>query len=164
MNRFSRMVWIFVLAAAIVGCSLLTNPVLGAQDLASTAEALATHLPLEAPESEGMPEIPGLPDVSAFLNPVGKPLESWRGIPIMPGASAGEEFDGTTYSYMVAGADGTLVEEYYDAELEALGWMSPVRTNVGTAGGYMLFTKGTSALNIMITKSEGEVVVLLNMP
>jgi hypothetical protein len=48
--------------------------------------------------------------------------------------------------------------------LDALGWSSPVRTNVGTAGGYMLFSKGTSALNIMITKSEGDIVVLLIMP
>ena len=82
----------------------------------------------------------------------------------MPEAIAGEEFDLNTYSFRTPGITGVEVEEFYDSQLEALGWSSPARTNVGTAGGYMLFSKGTSTLNILINKSEGDIVVLLIMP
>jgi hypothetical protein len=41
--------------------------------------------------------------------------------------------------------------------------MAPVGTKVGTTGGHMLFAKGTTALSILNTTSEGEVVVVLNM-
>jgi hypothetical protein len=78
--------------------------------------------------------------------------------------SAGQEFDGSLYGYIVAGAHSTQAEEYYDAELEAPGQSSPVQTNLGTADGYPLFTKLTSALISMITRSEGEVAALLTMP
>lgn len=93
-----------------MGRRLLTNPGAGAQDIALTAEALATQLPSGMLKIEGMPDIAGLPDVSAFLSPDGVLIEVWRGIPIMRGASAGEEFDGSAYSYLVAGADGMPVE------------------------------------------------------
>jgi len=161
MLRLSSMAALAALALAAMACRLITAPISGAQDLASTAEAFATALPSGIPEIEGLPDIPGMPDVTEFLNPSGAPASEWRGIPIMPEATAGEEFDPNTYSFKVAGATGLDVEEFYDAQLEALGWSSPVRTNVGTDGGYMLFTKGTSALSIMVIKPEGELVVLL---
>lgn len=160
MLRFAWFAILFISSAAILACSFITAPISGAQNLASTAEALATSIPSDL---EGFPDVPGVPDVTAFLHPIGEPVEEWRGIPIMPEASAGEEFGHDTYGYTLLSLTGIEVEEFYDAELEALGWSSPMRTNVGTAGGYMLFTKGTKALSIMVTKSEGDIVVLLIM-
>ncbi|MFH1184560.1 MAG: hypothetical protein V1755_05915 [Chloroflexota bacterium] len=161
-----RAPWIAPLSAmCLVGmaCSLATTPLSQAQDLALTAEAFATTVPSGMPGIEGMPDIPGVPDATVFLHPSGSPASEWRGIPIMPEASAGEEFDSNIYSFRAARITGIEVEEFYDAQLEILGWSSPVRTNVGTAGGYMLFTNGTDALSIMVTRSEGDIVVLLLM-
>ena len=156
-----KVAWIAPLTSLVLvslACGLLTAPISGVKDVAATAEALATSLPSD------MPRIPGVPDVSAYLNPVGAPAAEWKGIPIMAQASAGEEFDDATYSYRVPGIAGIGVEEFYDARLEGLGWQSVARTKVGSAGGYMLFTKGADAVNIMVTKSEGDIVVLLIMP
>lgn len=158
MRGIARIAPLTSLVLVSLACGLITAPISGVQDIAATAEALATSLPSD------MPQIPGIPDVSAYLNPVGAPAAEWKGIPIMAQASAGEEFDEVTYSYRVPGVTGIDVEAFYDARLEGLGWKSPARTNVGSAGGYMLFTKGTAALNIMVTKSEGDIVVLLIMP
>ena len=158
MRCFSWMFPLILLTLAAMACSLTTAPISGAQNLASTAEALATSLPSD------LSVIPGMPDITGFLNPSGAPVEAWNGIPIMPEAIAGEEFDLNTYSFRTPGITGVEVEEFYDGQLEALGWSSPARTNVGTAGGYMLFSKGTSTLNILINKSEGDIVVLLIMP
>lgn len=158
MRMTSWMPPLVLLVLASMACSLTSAPISGAQSLASTAEALTSSLP------DNLPQIPGMSDVTTYLNPRGEPAHEWKGIPIMPEATAGEEFDPNIYSFRAPGITGIEAEEYYDAQLEALGWSSPVRTNVGTAGGYMLFSKGTSALNIMITRSEGDIVVLLIMP
>ena len=157
MSQFRWEAPLAAVAWMITACGLISAPISEVQNLAGTAEAFATALPSD------VQDIPGLPDVSRYLDPSDVPASDWRGIPIMPQASAGEEFDANVYSYRLPGIDGTEVEEFYDAQLEALGWSSPVRTNVGTAGGYMLFTKGTDALSVMVTKSEGDIVVLLIM-
>lgn len=163
MPRFSWMPQVMALLLMGMACSLFTAPISGAQNLTSTAEALAMTLPSGIPEIEGMPDIPGMPDVSEFLNPSGAPASEWKSIPLMPEASAGQEFNPSTYSFRAPGITGTEVEEFYDARLEPLGWSLTVRTNAGRAGSYMLFTKGTSALGIMVTESEGDIVVLLIM-
>ena len=155
MSKTLRFAPLSVLVLAGIACSLITAPISEAQNLASTAEALATTLP------SGMPEVPGMPDVTGFLDPSGTPASEWHGVPIMPEASSGEEFQQNTYSFRVPSATGLDVEEFYDAQLESLGWTSTVRPNVGAAGGYLLFTKGTSVLSILATASEGGLVVLL---
>jgi len=148
----------------VLSCGIFGSPISEAADLASTVEALATSLPEGIPDVGELPDIPGLPDVTSFLKPTGEPASEWRGVPIMPEAVAGQEFSGSAYSYRVPTRTGLDVEAFYDASLEELGWISPARTNVGTAGGFMLFSKDGSALNIMITKSEGDIVVILIMP
>jgi len=55
--------------------------------------------------------------------------------PLIPEASAGQEFDPNTYSFRAPGITGTAVEGFLEARPEALGWRSSVNTNVGTAGG-----------------------------
>jgi hypothetical protein len=80
--------------------------------------------------------------------PSGTPLATWRGIPIMPGALAGEDNE---YQYQY-----TLMEEilpvlnYYKAELKKLGWIFD-QSGTGYQGEPLLtFKKGTRVLGVSV--------------
>src|SRR5262245_41349756 len=99
MSRFYRFTLVFVLAAASLACGLITGTIDQAKNLASTAEAMASAMPMETFQAmasampSGMPNMPGLPNVGDYLDPKGAPVSDWNGIPIMSQASAGQEFD-----------------------------------------------------------------------
>jgi hypothetical protein len=61
-----------------------------------------------------------LMNISQYFNPVGTPLQSWHGIPIMSQATAGQEFKADIYSYK---AKATLSEatQYYSAKAASIG-------------------------------------------
>jgi hypothetical protein len=156
----------------ILSCNLVTQPISDVQNLAGTAEAMATQGggPLEtamATPSE-MPGfmstmIPGgVPDVSQYLNPSGKPAADWNGLPIMPQATAGQEFSSNTYSFEVD-ATAADVQSFYDDKLKALGWTQPFSLGIGSEGGEMLFTKDNNILSVTITPSDNGVVVVLEL-
>ena len=87
---YQLMLWT-ILIATVLACGLISNPLSGAKNLASTAESMASAIPS------------GLPDVSKYLNPQGTPVSEWNGIPVMTQATAGQEFSKSTYSYRVSG-------------------------------------------------------------
>lgn len=140
---------------AMLACGL-TGGLSQAQDLASTAEAIASSIPSALPSG-----IPNIPDVSKFMNPSGKPSAEWNGIPIMTQATAGQEFDKNTYSYKASGITATDVQTFYSGKLTAAGWTSTLSTMAGSAGGFMIYTKGSSVLTITVAQSDKDYVVLL---
>ncbi len=157
MSRIYKIAFVSVLVLATLACGAISNPLSGAQNLASTAEALATAMPVST--LKALPS--AMPDVSGMLNPTGKPVTDWNGIPIMKQATAGQEFNKSSYSFKV-NATATDVQTFYDAQLKALGWSSAFNATGGSEGGVMLFTKSPNILSITVSPdSSGGVVVIL---
>ncbi|MBV6467902.1 MAG: hypothetical protein PGMFKBFP_03275 [Anaerolineales bacterium] len=158
----------------ILACQAVTRPFDQAKNTASTAAAFATQAgsfvtqasgfateiaPFETlmPNPSAMPELPsGNP-----LDPKSPPLSEWKGIPIMPQASAGEELEGM-YTFKVA-ADSKEIQDFYDKQLTDLGWESSFSMPVaGTS--MFLFTKGDQVLTITVMPSDaGGAIVMLTL-
>lgn len=151
MARVYRLILLAILIVTSLACGVISNPLAGAKNLASTAEAMASAVPS------------GLPDVSKYLNPQGQPVSDWNGIPIMSQATAGEEFSKSTYSYRVSGVTAQDVQTFYNDKLKASGWSSPFSAQGGSSGGLMLFTKESQVLTITITPADQDLVVLLSL-
>jgi hypothetical protein len=171
MTRTYKFIFISILIAASLACGLITNPINGAQNLASTAQAIASSMPIETLQAiaSSMPIetlqaiATSMPDVNQYLNPTGAPVSEWNTIPVMPQATAGQEFNKNTYSYKASGITESDVQTFYNDKLKALGWTSPFSAQGGSSGGIMLFTKDSSVLSITVTTVDQNMVVLLLM-
>jgi hypothetical protein len=98
-------------------------------------------------------------DAVASLLPEGQPSAEWKGIPIMPNASAGEG-DEEGYVFTVK-ATTQQVQDFYQAELGKLGWQ-PFGTGNRDASLVLMFTNSESAtLTISIIAKGEEALVLL---
>jgi len=188
MPRHAKLALISSIALAVVACSLSSVPVPAVQDLVTTAEAVATTIPgtgdaaatsihstveaaatsipatVEAvttsiPSIE--PSLPGIPDISGFLDPTGTPAGEWNGIPIMPQALAGQEFTKSTYGYKVPVMDQAEIETFYDQRLGALGWKSEFTASTGQHGGFLVFDKDSKILTVTVTERDQGLLVLL---
>ncbi|HEY9151471.1 MAG TPA: hypothetical protein VIN60_01195 [Anaerolineales bacterium] len=170
MSRVFRFTLLSTLILFSFACGLISNPLNQAKGLASTAEAIATSnpgalstlqaLPSSMPLStlEALPS--SMPDIGQYLNPTGKPVSNWNGIPIMTQATAGQEFNKNTYSFK-ANAAAADVQTFYADQLKTLGWTSTFSAQGGGQGGVMIFNKGTSVLTITIAPSSNSIVVIL---
>jgi len=156
-----------------LACNFVTQPIDDVQDLAGTAESIATSFPLETLQAlpsalpletiqAGIPT--DLPDLDEFnyFNPEGTPLSEWNGIPIMPQATSGEEFNDGTYSFKV-NAFPEEVQDYYKTELINLGWESTFDLPVEGSGGIMLYSNSDNLLTVTISVFEGDTVVILTL-
>jgi hypothetical protein len=180
MSRLSKILSLTVVLIFLLACNFVTQPFQDAQNLAETAQSVATLIPVETlqalpsalpsfiPEGtlEALPS--ALPTVEALatdfgnsLNPQGTPVQEWRGIPVMPQAVAGEEF-GDTYSFRV-NATVQEIQDYYNQQLGALGWTQPFEFPLEAEGGFLFYNKDDSVLTVFITPSEGSMVVLLTV-
>jgi len=166
MSTIYKYTLLTVLIVTTLACGLISNPLSGAKNLASTAEAVASSMPIETLQAaasampSGVPNIPGVLNVEAYLNPTGKPVSDWNSIPIMPAASAGQEFNKNTYSFKVSDTVEN-VQAFYTDKLKALGWSSSFSAQGGGQGGEMLFTKDSNVLSITVTQADNGLVVLL---
>lgn len=149
MRRAYQVMLLTILIASVLACGVISNPLSGAKNFASTAEAMASAIPS------------GIPDVSQYVNPQGAPVSEWNGIPIMTQATAGQEFSKSTYSYRASGVTAQDVQVFYNDKLKAAGWGSPFSAQGGSTGGLMLFTKESQVLSITITPSDQDLIVLL---
>jgi hypothetical protein len=169
MSRIYRFVLLIVLVAATLACGLITNPINQAKGLASTAEAVASSMPLETLQAlpsampSGVPNIPGMPNVGDYLNPTGSPVSTWNNIPIMTQATAGQEFDKNTYSFKASGITATDVQTFYNDQLKSLGWSSAFGFQNAGQNSLMMFTKDNNSLTITVTtdSSQNTIVILL---
>jgi hypothetical protein len=178
MSRINKLISITILVFFILACNFVTEPIQDVQNVAGTAQSIASALPMEtlqALASQVASQVPvetlqalpsAVPSLEAFatqfgdlFNPQGTPVQVWREIPIMPQATAGQEFDGGSYSFKV-NATSEEIRDYYNAELPKLGWEA---LNLPTQGDAvaMMFLKGSNNLIITVAPSESEMVVLL---
>ncbi len=183
MSRLSKTLSLIVVVVFLLACNFVTQPLGDAQNLAQTAQALATAIPVEtlqalptviasAIPAETLQALPSaiptlealgsaIPDFENLFNPQGTPVQEWRGIPVMPQATAGQEFpENNTYSFK-ASATVQEVQQFYDQQLSGLGWSQPFSFPMEGEGGIMVFQRDESSITITVTSSEGTVVVLL---
>jgi hypothetical protein len=147
----SAVLFLLVLAA----CSNLATPT-SVPTLAPTAVpvsiATGASTPLAVP-------VTGTSDIFAELNPEGQAAKEWNGIPIMPGAIAGEG-DEEGYVFKIKATPGQI-QEYYQVELSKLGWRP--FTQGDDESSIFIFTNETSetlAINI-VTKGDEALVLLV---
>lgn len=179
MSRLSKILAFTLVLVFLLACNFVTEPLRDTQNLAETAQSVASLIPVEtlqalpsAIPAETLQALPSavptiealasaLPDFENIFNPQGTPVQEWRGIPIMPQATAGQEFsENNTYSFK-ANVTAKEVQDFYNAELPALGWNQPFSFPLEDAGGILVFEKDGSNLTITITSSEGSTLVLL---
>jgi hypothetical protein len=178
MSRLSKFLMVLGLIVFALACNFVTQPIQDAQNIAGTAQSLASALPVEtlqalasAIPAETLQALPSMaPTLQAlatefgdFFNPQGAPVAEWNGIPIMPQATAGQEFsENNTYSFK-ANVTTTEVQDFYNEQLTILGWNQPFSIPVEAEGGILTFQKDNSTLLITITSSEGTVTVILTL-
>lgn len=184
MLRSSKILIVSIAVLFVLACNAVTQPLKDAQNLAGTAEALGTAIPIETLQAlpsaiasvipaETLQALPSAaPTIEALatqfgntLNPQGAPAQEWKGVPIMPQATAGQEFNesGTSIYSFRASATTQEVQDFYKEKMAALGWEESLSMPGGTEGGFMAFQKDSSFLTIVITTSDNSVVVLLTM-
>jgi len=79
----SKLLLVAALAFTILACGLISNPISEVKDVASTAQAFASEIPVETIESlttaipiqtiEALPS--AFPDVGNYFNPSGSPVD-----------------------------------------------------------------------------------------
>ena len=161
MSRLSRFLLLFVLIVFALACNFVTQPIDDVQDLAGTAESIASSIPDVATTLESAATSIPFEDFD-FTDPQGTPLSEWNGIPVMPQATVGEEFNEYTYSFKVPSTPPE-VQNFYKTELANLGWASSIDLPVGDEGGFMLYTKDDNILTITITSADGGTTVMLTL-
>jgi hypothetical protein len=177
MSRLNKLISITILVLFILACNTVTQPIEDVQSVAGTAQSIASSLPMETLQAlasqvpvETIQALPSmaptvealasaLPDFGNFFNPQGTPVAVWKDIPIMPQATAGQEFDGTTYSFKV-NVTSKEVQDYYSAELPKLGWQALSMPTQGDTM-VMVFSKESNILTITVAPTDNEIVVLL---
>jgi hypothetical protein len=181
MPKYLKYLSLVVLVLFILACNAVTQPFNQAQGLAETAQSLATAFPIETLQSfvtqipiETLQALPSaaptiealasaLPDFGSYFNPEGTPVSVWNDIPIMPQATAGEEFpDTNTYSFKV---DATITEvsDFYNDELESLGWTSLFNMPAEGNAIAQIFQRDEHVLTVTATEVNGSVVVILTL-
>jgi len=173
MSRLSKFLFGFVLIVFVLACNFVTQPIRDVQDIAGTAQnfaetaqALGTAIPAGtlqalpslAPTIEALAS--ALPDFGNLFNPQGTPVAVWNEIPIMPQATAGQEFDASNYSFK-ASATAQEAQDFYNTQLTGLGWSSALPGEA--SGPLMVFQKESRILTITITSAENEVLVILTL-
>lgn len=171
MTRKSTAAFFAILLVFVLACNFVTQPIQDAQDLAETAESFATALPLETLQAlasaipvETLGALPTtISEFGNFFDPQGTPVAEWNGIPIMPQATAGQEFDSGNYSFRFSGTVKDA-SDFYTAALETAGWSTMMTMPGDEQGGLLVMQKDNSILTVTITNmNDGSIVVLLTL-
>ena len=113
------------------------------------------------------PSDPAVPTLSptetakiiARLVPTGQPASDWNGIPIMPGALAGEEKDGI-YRFTTS-ASREEIQEFYTREMSQRGWELS-GTKEGNVGAILLiFSTDEDTVSISILPDQSRFLVMI---
>lgn len=178
MSRLSKILSFTVVVVFLLACNFVTQPINDAQNLAQTAQALGTAIPVETLQAlpslipaetlEALPSaVPTFEAIATqfgnFFDPQGTPVQEWKGVPIMPQATAGQEFsENNSYSFR-APVTAKEVQDFYNEKMAALGWNQQFNLPIEESGGIIFFQKESNVLTVTITASEGSAVVLLTL-
>jgi hypothetical protein len=172
MSRISKFLAVTIVVVFLLACNFVTQPLRDTQNLAETAQAIGSSIPMETlqalpsafPAGTFEAFATSMPDIGNILDPQGTPVQEWKGIPIMPQATAGQEFPESNIYSFKANVTSQEVQDFYDEKLAALGWTQPFAIpNESGEMSMILFQKGSNALTIMVLSSEGSVVVTLTL-
>lgn len=174
MPRSSRLFVVTIVIVFLLACNFLAQPFQGGNDPTETPQSairdtppvntdedLATNPP--GAEDVDTPSAEDIEHVGSMLDPQGTPVTEWKGIPVMPQATAGQEFaKDNTYSFKVKGT----VEEVYDfykEKLTALGWKELYPKPIEGDSANIVFTKGSNTLSVTVVffKDQGFSIVWL---
>lgn len=167
MNIKARLPILLLITLCLFGCKLLIPekstpwpPELmpsPTADLAATAAITASPSPaiseeatdtLESTEEQPVAELTVTAVAPILPMPEGTPAKEWKGVPVMPGATAGMD-EGDTYVFSTP-ASADAVRAYYEKELQKLGW-SPFGLGEGdTQSVLLLFQKDAEMMTIAI--------------
>jgi hypothetical protein len=169
MTRKSTAAFIAVLLVFVLACNLVTQPIQDVQNIAGTAESFATSMPFETLQAlatalpiETLSALPTtISEIGNYFDPQGTPVAEWNGIPIMPQATAGQEFDPSNYSFKFTGTAQDASTFYADA-LGKAGW-SPMVTTTQAEGALLVYTKDDEFLTLTVTSVEGGIVVWMSV-
>jgi hypothetical protein len=138
----------------------------------AASETAAPNPPSATPDSAfetlqaSMGSLGILMNGTQYDNPVGTPLPSWQGVPIMAQATAGQEFNPNVYSY-VAATTLDQAQGFYQGKVASLGITNPPVTSFGGTGAKA--SHGVSytsyKLSILITSYDndtGHVIVVIS--
>jgi hypothetical protein len=159
MSRLPKFLAAMIVVIFLLACRIGSQPLSDAESMVATAQALGSLVPPGTLEALGT----DMPDFGNTLDPEGTPVQEWKGIPIMPQATAGQEFpEKNAYSFK---ANVTMqdVEDFYTEKLTALGWDQPYDIPNDEDAGLMIFQKETSTLAVAITAWEDYSVVVLSL-
>ena len=149
-------------ALTLTACSSFAGPTASPTPVPTlTFTALPTSTATFTPTSTPAPLPPTeTPDVVSALAPEGEPASEWQGIPIMPGAIAGEG-DEESYVFTIR-ATAQEVQDYYELELGELGWQLLTRGE-GKDSSLMLIFMNDAAdmVTVSILAKGDESLVLL---
>ncbi len=163
MSRLFKVSMFAMVLVFLLACSLVTNPINDVKNTASTAQAivtdvsnLATTIPfstLEALPSE-------IAQIGNYFDPQGTPVSEWNGIPIMPQATAGQEFDANNYSFKFTGT-AKDASDFYNSNLGNAGW-SPMVTTSDEQGALLVYSQGDKFLTVTVSSVEDGIVVWMS--
>lgn len=181
MSRLSKYLLVLISTVFVLACNAITQPFRDAQEAVGTVqsiaseqplatlEALASAMPMETLQSmatslpvETLQALPSsLPDVTNMFDPQGEPVEEYKGVPIMPEATAGQEFTAnSTYSFR---ADATVeaAQDFYNNAMVAAGWSSMISMPGDANSAILVFQKDSSIATITISSVDGALVVFI---
>jgi hypothetical protein len=142
-------------------CSSLMQPTptaIPTSTFTFTPSLAPTATVTQTPTSTALPPTQ-TPDVISGLLPAGEPESEWNGIPIMPGAIAGDG-DAGAYRFTIQ-ASRVEIQAYYESELRKLGW-TLLAAGEGEAGNViMIFTGEGGTLSVSLIRNEDEFIVML---
>jgi len=123
--------------------------------------------PASATMAAMMGSMGSIGSIAAYFQPVGTPVKVWHNVPIMPQATAGQEFNPRIYSY-VAAATLDQAHQYYGSRASALGFvMGPGTGTSGSGSGASHNVDFVSYnLTIILTSFDndtGHVIVVLSV-
>ncbi len=183
MPRLSKILFGFVLIVFMLACNLVSQPIKDAQNLAGTAESIASSMPVETLQAfatnlpvetlqaiatnlpvETLQAVSSeIPDFEKLFDPQGEPVDKWNDIPVMPQATAGmEATDAKTYSFKVD-ATPQEVQDYYNAQLPDLGWSQTFSMPGASDGSVNVYSKDNNILTVTVVVSDGNTIVLLTL-
>ncbi len=197
MERLRKYTFFVLLLTGSLACSLISapagptatiqpSPTIFSTDtpaLTATAEASDTPAPTELISSTdtsipGMPSLPlamlNMMNVAQYFNPVGQPVQTWHDVPIMPQATAGQEYkSGGVYSFKATATISQGVN-FYMPKMTAMGFMlngaGPATGSAGTGsdathGSTLFYFKGSQIFLIDITSFDtdpGHIIVVMS--
>jgi len=119
-----------------------------------TLSPTPTELPTKTPQPPTK-----TPDALSSLRPVGTPDKEWNGIPIMPGAIAGNG-DNEKYVFTI-NAPLEDIQSYYEKELSKSGWVLMTSGSGDTGAALLIFNNGKPPLMPISIFPDGDLMLVL---